>query len=135
MELATIMKISDLIIILSIIFALFTFLFYGYHSQIEEKKVIREKGNFTIGIIIKKSATKGGMRRVYSEFVVQEKKYENKYNSVSQEFYNFHKLGDTIIINFLTLDLEKSMILEDIEYKTCFGIPPSNGWKELPNCK
>jgi hypothetical protein len=75
------------------------------------------------------------MRHVYSEFYIDKKKYYLRYNTVSQEFYSSHNIGDTIFIKFLPWSPENSIIIEDKKYKTCYGIPPKNGWKKLPLCK
>ncbi len=126
------MKRSNLIIVLIVILASLTFWFYGYKAQNEEKKIILEKGVFTIGIIKKVTSSQGGMKHFYSDYFVSDIKYELKYNTVSQKFYNLHNAGDTIIIKYFPNQPEISTIIDDEAYKTCYGIPPKNGWRKIP---
>lgn len=49
-------------------------------------------------------------------------------------FFKKREIGDTIIIKVLPSKLPESLIIENLEYKSCYGTPPKEGWKQLPNC-
>jgi rRNA maturation protein Rpf1 len=128
-------KRNEIIIFVLIITALFLVWIFGYRKQNKLQKNIYKNGSYTIAIINEESVAKGGIRHVRSKMLFQNKTLKVRYSSVSQSFYNHHNIGDTIIIKFLPDAPEKSMIIEDKEYKSCYGVPPAGGWKELPKCE
>ena len=90
-------------------------------------------GCYLIGIISDEDSFKGG-RTISYNYKINKITYENE-DFTTASYYKNNDIGDTIIIKFLPDDPEKSMIIEDKEYKSCYGIPPADGWKELPNCE
>lgn len=127
------MKKHEAIIFLIVLVSLFYFLFYKHDKQIKIQNTILKDGVYTIALINDEYASKGS-RDFYSSFLINNTMVEVKYTDVSKEFYLSHEIGDTIIIKFLPREPKKSIIIENEEYKSCYGIPPAEGWVKLPNC-
>ena len=122
--------------ILPVLFIVFIFsiwfLLYKRTKQTDDK--INAKGVYVIALITKRLATRGGTRTIGYSFELLDKKTKFQ-RYVSSEYYKLKHRGDTIIIKILPNDLSKSLICENFEYKSCFGIQPRDGWKEKPTCK
>ncbi len=123
-------------------YMLFSILLLGYmiFNVIEEKVVDHEVINHGVyNLAIIKDKEKPGKNKYGSKvfiytYFVNGVQFEDA-GAMSPDLSYIHKVGDTIIIKFLPADPEKSTIIESETYKTCFGIPPKNGWKKLPKCK
>lgn len=98
------------------------------------KENILRNGDFLSSIINDEFIGRQSVRSFTYEFIIGGKTYINEFD-VNQEYFNKHQIGDTIIIKFLPSKPEKSIIIEDKEYKSCMGLPPKEGWKKLPVCK
>lgn len=127
------MKRSELITMIMV------FIFFGYiiftilkRRKLEEK--ILKNGVFDIAVV-KERVRSNLSSKTYIYIYYANGILFEKSDFMNPDLSMKYKKGDTIMIKYLLSDPKKSMILEDIEYKTCFGIPPSNGWKEKPNCK
>lgn len=113
-------------------------LFFGYvifiivTSKNLEKRIIFN-GYLYTAIITEIESSKFSSKMLTYEFEIKKLNYKCK-DLVNYKFSEKYKAGDTIIIKFLSDEPEKSMIIEDKEYKSCYGIPPLDGWKELPQC-
>lgn len=95
---------------------------------------IKKKGYYSTAIIKKRVQSKFSSKNFIYYFQIKGIRYEYS-DDLNYILSDKLKAGDTIIIKFLPLEPEKSMIIESIEYKTCYGIPPKEGWKELPKCR
>jgi hypothetical protein len=126
-------KISDIIIAIVLIAIVF-YLFFTYKKQVKVDNQILKYGYYNTAIINKEYISKQSTREFTYTY-----RYKNKEMSdrrfIRVSYFNKHTIGDTIIIKFLPDEPEKSMIIEDKEYKSCYGLPPKEGWKELPKCK
>lgn len=123
-------KIIFNIIIVSIIFIWFI----NAILKINKKElIIKNKGYYLIGILLKKDATKGGHRTFEYSFMSAKKYYSDR-SYVGDSFYYKKQIGDTIIIKTHKQLIPYSIVCEDVEYKSCMGKPPINGWKEIPKC-
>lgn len=92
-----------------------------------------EKGVFHYAVIVREFIGRTSTRQFTYQYQVKNKSFAETLG-VEVTYFNKHKIGDTIIIKFLPNDPKKSMIIENEEYDSCYGVPPTNGWKELPKC-
>lgn len=122
------------IISLIIIISVTSYLTFKGVQQIDVQDDITLNGGYYIAVISNEHAGKSSMRSFNYKFQINKRKYKFE-KFVSVDFYNNNRIGDTIIIKFLPDEPEKSMIIEDKEYKPCYGLPPDEGWKELPECE
>lgn len=109
---------------------------YVIFSILKRKKIeeqILTDGYFYTAIIKEKVPSRFSSKTFVYRYSVKRCYYEDRggMNSILSEKYN---AGDTIIIKFLPNTPEKSMIIEEAGYKSCYGIPPPEGWKKLPEC-
>lgn len=113
---------GNLIVLLCIL----SFLIYIIDVTIKSyntKEEINRQGIFTLGYIIKINI--GG--RVGDSFDYTFHYDGNNHineSFVKNDYSKKHKVGDTIIIKFLFSKPEKSIIIENKEYKSCMGLPP-----------
>ncbi len=122
-------------------YMMISILFFGYllFTFIREKVVdnrVLKNGLYNLAIIKEKEKpgkNKYGSKIFIYTYYVKGVKYEDG-GAMSPDLSYIHKVGDTIIIKFLPADPQKSTIIQGREYKTCYGIPPKNGWKKLPVC-
>ncbi|HLW39388.1 MAG TPA: hypothetical protein VKX31_03280 [Brumimicrobium sp.] len=106
----------------------------GITNDANNKSNIKAKGQYSYGIV-KKINIGGRVGDSFTyTFYFDGSIYTDK-NPVGGDYSRNHQIGDTIIIKFLPKDPTKSMIIEDMKYKSCMGLPPKKGWKELPKCK
>src|SRR5690554_1944129 len=119
------------------LFCILSFLIYIISVTIKNyntKKEINTQGIFTLGYIIKINiGGRVGDSFDYTFYFDGNSRINE--NFVKKDYSRKHKIGDTIIIKFLPPKPEKSIIIEDKEYKSCMGLPPKVGWKKLPVCK
>lgn len=126
-------KVGNIIAIL-FISGMITYVVIGSIIFNNRKENILRNGNFSSSIINDEFIGRQSVRSFTYEFIIGGKTYINEFD-VNQEYFNKHQIGDTIVIKFLPSKPEKSIIIEDKEYKSCMGLPPKVGWKKLPVCK
>lgn len=116
------------------VFVCFGLLIFAFFKREKLEKQILTDGYFCMAIIKEKVQNRFSSKTFIYKYIIKQRYYENKdgMNHILSEKY---EAGDTIIIKFLPNEPEKSMIIEENEYKACYGVPPMNGWKELPKCK
>jgi len=125
-------KLNNLsLFIFVLVIILICFIVIRKRDQIDSR--INQKGVYCIGWITRGVATKGGVRAFHYSFLIQNKKWQSKRN-IPRNYFEEHKVGDTIVIKTLLTDLPTSLICEDKNYDTCLGKQPANGWKKLPKC-
>lgn len=98
-----------------------------------EKQIINV-GNYSIAIIKEKVRSRFSSKTFVYKYSIKGNYYENE-DGMNDILSKKYKAGDTIIIKFLPDKPENSIIIEDREYRSCYGIPPHEGWGELPACK
>ena len=122
------------VIIIAAILVVTSYLIFKGNQQADMQGYIEENGSYCIAVISNEHAGKSSMRSFYYNFQINKKNYKFE-KFVSVDFYNNNQIGDTILIKFLPNEPEKSIIIEDKEYKHCYGLPPKEGWLELPKCE
>lgn len=115
-----------------ILFIIYVIIIIIYDSN--KKCEINAKGSYTYGIVNKiNSGGRVGDSFKYSYYYMERRQVNG--NFISSKYSRSHQIGDTIIIKFLPEAPNKSIIIEDVEYKSCMGLPPKEGWEKLPKCK
>jgi hypothetical protein len=110
------------------------FFFWIINSTLNQKKKeqkIQKEGVFICGFVLKKDATKGGQSTLEYSFRYNKNQYSDE-SYVGGGYYNKKHIGDTIIIKTHKDLLPYTLVCEGLNYKSCFGNQPVNGWKELP---
>ncbi len=123
----------------NIVVLFFVVLAFGYvlfmiarRKNIERK--ISEDGNYGLAIIKERLKSKFTTKSFVYSYIVEGKNYLDR-DIANVEFSEKYKEGDTIFIKYLPNEADKSMIIEEITYKFCYGNPPIEGWKEIPTCR
>ena len=124
----------DNLIAFFLIVLFFSYVIIGSIIDYRTKKEIINKGRFSVGIIYKEFIGARVSNTFTYKFIYKKNEFLSK-KGVNDDFFNSHQIGDTIIIKFLPEDPTKSIIIEEVEYKSCMGLPPKEGWKELPRCE
>ncbi len=109
----------------------FYFFITGKRDTVDSQ--IEEVGVYCVGIIKSDVISKGSVRAFKFTFSINGVNWQNRRN-ISLSYFKGHAVGDTILIKVLPSKLPESVIVEDKEYQSCFGVQPSVGWKELPKC-
>ncbi len=109
-------------------------LIYAFFKREKLEKQILREGNFYPAIIKEKIQNRFSSKTFVYKYKIKQQYFESR-DGMNYILSEKHKAGDTIIIKFLPNKPEKSMIIEDIAYKSCYGVPPKEGWKELPKCE
>jgi hypothetical protein len=123
----------------NIVSLIFILVFAGYiififisRKNLEDK--IKINGFFSLAIIKERVQGKSSSKDFIYEYFVKKKKIEGR-DLMNYKFSKKYNVGDTILIKFLINDPNKSIIVKDFEYQSCYGLAPSDGWKTIPQCK
>jgi len=101
----------------------------------EMRDNILRNGDYSYGCIFEEFIGVKTVRDFKYKYFINHYEYSNKAAIVNMDYFENHQIGDTIIIKYLPNAPEKSIIIEEEEYKSCMGLPPEKGWEELPRCE
>lgn len=123
----------------NIVSLIFILVFAGYiifiivsRKNLEDK--MNKNGIFNSAIIKERVQGKSSSKNFIYNYFVKKKKFEGR-DLMNYKFSKKYNVGDTILIKFLINEPNKSIIVKDFEYQSCYGLAPSDGWKTIPQCK